>query len=316
MANAFTDTSSGSLGGTVGAAGLVQKAYDKLLGFALRAEPMIRAIADVTPTNQTNPGSTVILQLYADMVAQTTALTETVDPDAVAIGTPTNVTITLQEYGNSVLQTRALKLFSLADVDPAVANLVAYNLADSIDVIAQNTLRVGTNVIYSGAATSTVTVTAAHTFSSANARKATAKMRAGKAVKRKGQLFWAGIHPEVAHDLRAETGAGSWRQPHEYQDVAAIWAGELGSYEGAYYVENARMYNALDGAAAARVYRTIFAGQEALAQAVALEPGIVFGNITDKMKRFTPVSWYGVLGFAIYRQAALYRVESGSSIAS
>jgi len=64
--------------------------------------------------------------------------------------------VTLAEYGNSVLVTRALELFSLADVDPAIANIIAYNLADSIDAVAMTTLRGGSNVIYSGStATST-----------------------------------------------------------------------------------------------------------------------------------------------------------------
>ncbi len=48
-----------------------------------------------------------------------------------------------------MLVTRALELFSLADVDPAIANIIAYNLADSIDSIAMTTLRGGSNVIYS-----------------------------------------------------------------------------------------------------------------------------------------------------------------------
>jgi N4-gp56 family major capsid protein len=315
MANAYTSTATGSLGGTIGSAGLVQKAYDALIKFALRGEPLIRAIADVAPTNQTIPGSTVVLQRYADMTAQKATLSETVDPDSVAIATPTTVTITLNEYGNAVLKTRALKLFSLTDVDPGIANLVAWNMADSIDQVAQDVLRVGTNVYYAGAtATNTVTLTAAATFASSNARKTVAKMRGNNAHYRKANLFWAGIHPYVSHDLRAETGAGSWRQPHEYQGNDNIWAGEIGSYEGAFYVENSRMYNATDGAASAPVYRTLFAGAEAFSQAVAEEPHIVFGLKTDKMLRFTPVSWYGVLGFAIYRQESLYRVESGSSV--
>jgi N4-gp56 family major capsid protein len=157
-----------------------------------------------------------VLQRYVDLTANTTPLTETVDPDAVAMSTPTSVTVTLNEYGNSVLVTRALELFSLADVDPAIANIIAFNLADSIDAVAMTTLRGGSNVIYSGStATSTATITAAATLSSANIRKAVAKLRANKSVARKGSMYWAGIHPEVSHDLRAETGAGGWRLPHE-----------------------------------------------------------------------------------------------------
>jgi len=206
MANTYVSTGSSSLGGTAGGAGLVQKAYDRLLEFALRSEPLIRSVADKRPARQSIPGSTVVLQRYVDLSTATTALTEDADPDAVAMSTPTSVTITLNEYGNSVLVTRALELFSLADVDPAIANIIAFNLADSIDSIAMTTLRGGSNVIYSGStATSTATVTAAATLSSANIRKAVAKLRANKTTARKGSLYWAGIHPEVSHDLRAET---------------------------------------------------------------------------------------------------------------
>jgi len=254
---AYVSTDSGSLGGTAGGAGLVQKAYDRLLEFALRSEPLIRSVADKRPARQAIPGSTVVLQRYVDLSAATTALTETTDPDAVAMSTPTSVTITLAEYGNSVLVTRALELFSLADVDPAIANIIAFNLADSIDSVAMTTLRGGSNVIYSGStATSTATITAAATISSANLRRAVAKLRANKAVGRKGSLYWTGIHPEVSHDLRAETGSAGWLLPNQYgSSQDRIWAGEIGTYEGAYFVESARLYNATDGSSSAKVYR-------------------------------------------------------------
>lgn len=388
MANAYTSTGSSSLGGTVGAAGLVQKAYDRLIEFALRAQPLIRQVADKTPARQSIPGSSVVLQRYVDLTQQTATLTETVDPDAVALATPTYTTITLAEYGNAVLVTRALELFSLADVDPAVANIIAYNLADSIDTVAQTTLATGTNVLRAGNRTSSATITSSDTFTSAVARKAVAKLRTNKAIPRKGSLYWAGIHPEVAHDLRAETGVGSWRQPHEYQSNDEIWAGEIGTYEGAFYVESPRLFSDKKGAdqstttttttaAAAsgattlslasvsgiavgdrlsgtglatsgvqvtainslvvtidtpvlsagvtsgatititpetKVFNTYFAGQQALAEAVAEEPHVVIGPVVDKLMRHRPLGWYGVLGFSIYRDEALYRVETSSSI--
>ena len=386
MSNAYTTTGSSSLGGTVGSAGLVQKAYDRLIEFALRSQPLIRAVADKTPARQSIPGSSVVLQRYVDLSQKTSTLTEDVDPDAVALATPTYTTITLAEYGNAVLVTRALELFSLADVDPAVANIIAYNMADSLDTVAQTVLRQGDNVLRGGTATATASLASGDTFTSALARKATAKLRANKAIPRKGSLYWAGIHPEVAHDLRAETGVGSWRQPHEYQSNDQIWAGEIGTYEGAFYVESPRLYNDKVGAdrststttAAAssasgatvitftstsglavgdkvaatgiasgakvsaisgtsvtvdtansaqvtsgatititpvtKVFNTYFAGQQALAEAVAEEPHVVIGPVVDKLMRHRPLGWYGVLGFARYREEALYRVETSSSI--
>jgi len=399
MSNQYTSTASTSLGGTVGGAGLVQKAYDRLLEFALRSEPLIRSVADKRPARQAIPGQTVVLQKYVDLDQVTSTLAETTDPDAVSLSTPTTVTVTLNEYGNAVLVTRALELFSLADVDPAIANIIAYNLADSIDSVAMTTLRSGSNNIFAGNATAVANVDAADTIDSADIRRAVAKLRANKAKARRGSLYWTGIHPEVSHDLRAETGNMGWNFVHAQTSPAAdkIWAGEIGDYEGAFFVESPRLYNAKSGAdqtplattavtvpgtsagftfgvassaviatraevgdkiagtgiasgakitaistsgstttftvdtantaavtatttvtvtPVTRVFDTIVCGAQAMAEAVAEEPHIVIGNVTDKLMRFRPMGWYGVLGFAVYRDEALYRITSGSSIAA
>ena len=314
MATNYTSTDSASLGGTAGSAGLVQKAYDKSIEFALRDEPLIRAVADKRPVSPTNNGNVVVLQKYADLANATTALTESTDIDGVTIGTPTSVTITMQEFGNATTNTRALQLFSLNSVDPDIVTLMARNQADSIDALAMTALRGGSNVIYSGStATSTATVTAAATLTAANISKAVAKLRGNKASGKRGAEYWAGIHPDVSHDLMLENG---WLIPNAYgSDQMRIWAGEVGRFKGAFFVESPRLYSATDGASSAKVYRTILVGQQALAEAVAEEPHTVIGPVTDKLNRFRPIGWYGVLGFARFREEALYRIESGSSIA-
>ena len=314
MSNAYTHTT-GAAAGTVGGLGTIQKAYDRLLDFALRDEPLIRSVADKRPASLGHNSNTIVMQLYADLTEQTTALTDATERDSVEVPAPTSVTITLAEYGNSVLTTKAFKLFSLTEVDPAIASIIAFNMSASIDTVAQAELRGGSNIIYGGTRTNTVTIAATDTITSANVRKAVAKLRAGLAKPKKGGLYWCGIHPEVSHDLRAETGAGGWRLPHEYASNQQIWNGEIGSYEGAYFVESARMYNATDGASSAKVYRTILCGKEAMAQAVAEEPHTVIGPELDHLRRFRPMGWYGVLGFKRYREAAIYRILNGSSIA-
>jgi N4-gp56 family major capsid protein len=265
------------------------------------------------------PGSSVALQIYNDLAVAKTALSEDVDPTAVALATPDIVTVTLNEYGNATVVTRKLQLMSLADVDPAVANILAFNMADSIDELAQDALLAGTNVLYATGGTTTATttsgITSDDTITAADIRIAIAKLRTNKASGRKGSLYWCGIHPEVSHDLRAETGAASWRNPHEYQSNDAIWAGEIGQFEGAYFVESPRLRKGADGASSISVYRTFLCGQQALAEAVAEEPHVVIGPVVDKLMRQRPIGWYGVLGHAVYRNEALYRIESASSIA-
>jgi hypothetical protein len=389
---AYTDTTA--------IAGLIKTAYDRYVEFALRSQPMIRSVADKRPAQQAMPGSTVVFSLYNDLAAATSTLGETTDVTAVALPDVSTVSVTLEEKGNGALVTRKLQLFSLSDVDPAVADIIAYNMADSIDQLAMSALNGGTYVQYGGAtATSTATVTAASTIDSADIRKLVAKLRTRKAVPREGNLYWTGIHPEVSHDLRAETGSVGWRDIHSLTDSGQgnLWAGTIGTYEGAFFVETNRMYSAksgadqstlattavtVAGASAAftlgvasssviasraevgdkisgtgiattakisaisttgstttftlsaahtaavtattvvtvtpvtRVYSTILCGKQALAEAVAVEPNVVIGPVTDSLMRFRPIGWYGVLGFSRYREESLYRIESGSSIAA
>jgi len=320
VANAYTDTSALS--------NAVQTAYDKLFEFALRSQPLFRQVVDKRPAQQTAPGGSVVLERFQDLAQATTALTENTDPDSVALGNPTTTTITLNEYGNPVLRTRKLYLYSLTDVDPAIANIVAYNMADSVDTLVQTVLRGGSNLIQrkagvvtyvTNATVSTVatTMTTTDTWTSAMSRLAVAKLRTNKAVPRKGSLYWCAMHPEVSYDLRSETGAAAWRDPHNYSAAGNIWAGEIGSYEGAYYIESPRCFNAVDagtGDNTVRRFRTYYAGQQALAEAVADEFHIVAGPIVDKLARFRPLGWLGVAGWARYREEALIRGESTSSI--
>jgi len=320
VANAYTDTSALS--------NAVQTAYDKLFEFALRSQPLFRQVVDKRPAQQTAPGGSVVLERFQDLAQATTALTENTDPDSVALGNPTTTTITLNEYGNPVLRTRKLYLYSLTDVDPAIANIVAYNMADSVDTLVQTVLRGGSNLIQrkagvvtyvTNATVSTVatTMTTTDTWTSAMSRLAVAKLRTNKAVPRKGSLYWCAMHPEVSYDLRAETGAAAWRDPHNSSAAGNIWAGEIGSYEGAYYIESPRCFNAVDagtGDNTVRRFRTYYAGQQALAEAVADEFHIVAGPIVDKLARFRPLGWLGVAGWARYREEALIRGESTSSI--
>lgn len=301
----YTDTTASSLGGTFGSAGLVQQAYDRLVEFELRAQPLLRAVVDKRPTQQAMPGSTVSLQIYKDLERTTEELDEIIDPDAESVATPDIVNLVLKERGKVAMSTIRLGSLSLAPVDPALANLIAFNMADSVDKLVLDALLEGSNVRFADGG-----VDASGTITAADVRYVTAKLRGNKASGRKGSLYWAGIHPDVSHDLRAEnSGNAEWRLPHTYVDSANLYNGEVGTFEGAFFVESPRL-EATDG-----VYPTIFCGQQALAEAVAIEPHVVIGNIIDPLKRKMPIGWHGLLGHAIYRDAALYRVESGSSIA-
>jgi N4-gp56 family major capsid protein len=320
MANAYTDILSGlSLG-----VNLVQTAYDRLVEFQLRALPHYRSIVDKRPAQQAMPGSSVVFNLYQDLAAVSTPLVENVDPDSVAIPQTTNVTVTLNEYGNAALATRKLRLFTLSDVDPAIADVIAFNMADSLDGIILTEARQGTNVIRRNGGNvvinggTTVAVTATDVINSAMVRATTAKLRSGKALPRIEQLYAGFVHPDVSVDLRSEAGASSagWRPPHEYSSAGNIWGGVIGAYEGVMWTETPRTYFAADGASSGRVHRSLIFGRQAIAEAVAEEPHTIIGPVVDKLMRFRPIGWYGVIGWKRYREAAIVRLENASSIAT
>lgn len=300
--------------------GLVQDAYDRMVEFELRSQPLIRSVADKRPARQAMPGDTVTLQVFNDLSPATTELTENLDVNAVLVPDTDKVTITLREFGNVVRNTRKLRETSLTEVDPAVANIIAYNQADSIDIVAETALRAGTNVVRANAGTlssnagTTGAIAAGDILSADHIRLATTRLRGRNAMGRRGTLFHGLVHPDVSYDLRRATGAADWRTPRNYVDPENIYAGEIGEFEGAYFIESPRLFSATDGATSRRVFRGYIVGKQALAEAVAVEPKVVISPVTDHLERFQPIGWYGLLGFSIYRQDALVRLETSSSI--
>ena len=292
---------------------LVQTAYDQYVRMALRSIPVMRAIADVKPVQQAMPGSSVVFSIYSDLSAATSTLTETADVSSVALGNPSQVTVTLQEYGSAVTTTKKLNLTSFNDVDAALADIIAYNAADSIDQVVAGVLTAGQNVIYAGTATNTNGITSSMTISVADIREAVTQLRTNKAVPRIGELYAAYLHPRQSADLRAETGTGGFQELTKYVERTPFVAGAVGVIEGAFVVETPRVPSVVN-TGTVTVYQAVVAGREALAEAMAQDITTVIGPEIDTLRRFRTIGWYYMGGFARLREAALYRIESATSI--
>jgi N4-gp56 family major capsid protein len=317
---AYTETSSLSVD---------QAAFDRLAYFALRSELLFDAAADVMPTQQAMPGASVTFTIFNDLAAATSTLSETTDVTAVAMS-DSQVTVTLAEYGNAVITTAKLRGTSFLDVDSVAANVVGYNAGISIDSVVRDVLAGGSNVVYGGGGSTTpssrTTVQAEDIIEANDIRKVTAQLR-GANVPTFNGLYMAYIHPDVAYDLRKETGAASWRDPHVYSDPANIYNAEIGAFEGVRFIETPRakvFENASDGSGSTgtiEVYCTHVMGRQALAKAHSLVDGngplpkIVRGPVTDTLQRLQPIGWYWLGGYGRFREAALRRIESSSSLA-
>ena len=301
-----------------------QTAFDQIAYFALRSEMLFDAAADVQPVAQSMPGSAVTFTIFSELADATATLSETADLTPTTMA-DSQVSVTLAEYGNTINTTAKLRGTSFLDVDAVAANLIGYNAGSSIDTVVANVLKAATNVIYGGGGSTTpttnATVQAEDIIEANDVRIATAQLRGSKAQTFNG-MYMGFIHPDVSYDLRRETGAASWRDPHNYVDTAQIYNGEIGAFESVRFIETPRAPLDLTGGSASTVdlYQTIIMGRQSLAKAHSITDGngaypkVVRGPVVDSLMRFNPVGWYWLGGYGIFRQAAIRVLNTSSSL--
>lgn len=304
--------------GTSALADQVIAAYDRAAYFALRAGSVFDQFATVKPGNVTSPGSSVSFLFYGDMTAVTTPLSETVDVDPVALS-DSLVTVTPAEHGNAVLTTLKLRTDSFAiGFDANVANLVAWNMVDSLETICREAYEAAGATTWVDSATTDTTIQATNVVQMNDIRANIADLRGDNVMPYAGDSFVVILHPDVEYDLMVETtGAGAWNTFVERQPSGAgdWYAGQIARAAGAVFVSTPRAYvNSDGGSGNVDVYTSYILGDQAIAKAESIPPHIVPGPVTDTLKRFVPLGWYAYLGYDEFRAAALNRLHSASSL--
>lgn len=306
---ASTDSGSGRLSNQV------LTSYQRSALFALREGVIFDQFAKYKAGDVTSPGSPVSFLFWTDLSVATTALNETVDVDARALA-DSQVTVTPAEYGDAVLLTIRIQTDDfLVGFDADVANVLNYGMVNTIDAIALTAIdAAGTEVIIPSAATE-ADIQAVDDLTVASVRTQRAALRSASVMPWDGTNYAAVIHPDVAYDLKSETGDGSWTAASQYSDVQRIWNDEIGQFANIRFIESPRAdINDGGGTGTVDSYTTYFFGQEFLAKAESIPPHMVLGPVTDKLRRFQPLGWHAYLGYGQLRSAALRRVLSSSTI--
>lgn len=294
-------------------------AFEQLAYFALRSQPTFEMVCDVKTTAQTHNGASVQFNIYDDLAVATSALTEASDVAAVALSDST-VVVTLAEHGNAVTTTAKIRGTSFLNVDADAANIIGYNMANSIDNIVHGVLSAGSNVTYVGQ-TSQGAITASNNLTASAIRTEVAAMRSASVATFRGGAYIGFIHPDISYDLREDTAVTDIIQYQIRQDGQGVRMGSIGTFSGVDFIETPRLTIGTDlGSTTTDVYDTILCGKQALAKAASrapgfgMDPSIVFGPITDTLRRFQPVGWYHLVGYGRFREAAIRRIEASSSI--
>lgn len=310
MADAFSGTSA--------LADQVQAAYDRNAFMALRAGAVYDQFARVKPGNVTSPGSSVSFLFWADLSTATATLSETVDADAVALS-DSLVTLTPAEHGNAVLVTIKVQKTTFAlGFDPDVANIVAYNMLDSLETLAQEAIEAGatTTTVDAGAESS---LTAADVITLNKVREQVAILRGANVAPIAGSNYACIVHPDVAYDLMTATAGTDWAAFVQRQPSAGSqwYNGQIMQAAGVSFIETPRAAINVDGGSTTTdTYSNYILGQDALGKAESIPAHVIPGPITDKFMRFMPLGWYGYLAYGVIRSAAARNLISASSIGS
>jgi len=226
------------------------------------------------------------------------------------------VTVTPTEHGNAVLVTiRVQKNTFAIGFDPAVANIVSYNMLDSLETLAQEALETGatTTTVDAGAEGS---LTAADIITLNKLREQVAILREGNFAPIQGNSYAVIAHPDIMYDLMTATAATDWAQFVTRSGPGEEWmAGEVARAAGLSFLETPRAAVSVNaGDTNVDTYSTYILAQDALGKAETIPGHIVPGPVTDKLRRFMPLGWHAYLGYKTIRSGAARNLIAASSI--
>jgi len=202
---------------------------------------------------------------------------------------------------------------------------IAMNVAAVADILVQDVIDAGTNIIYAGTATARNDIATTEILVASYLAKAVAKLRGNNAKGYEGNMYVAVAHPDALYDLRQETGTGGWLDSNKYVTPDKIFKGEVGALAGARVIEssNIQVYaDAGDGAGNAGtidIYPTFVFGKDAFGVVREGEPKSIVkmpgsAGTADPLDQRASVGVKFRVGATILRQNALYRIETASSI--
>lgn len=216
-----------------------------------------------------NGGKTIEFRKFSPLAKATTPLTEGVTPSGNSL-TVTNITATVQQYGDFIVQSDVLELTALDNTILEATKLLGRQAGATLDTVVRNVLQAGTNVTYCPklAADGTETAVTSRAGLDATAQltvdvvnQVVAKLRAQNAPTINGK-YVAIIHPYVAYDLMRDP---AWIDAHKYAQPENLYEGELGEIGGVRFVQSteAKVYTGTGCPSGLAVFGSLFFGDGA-----------------------------------------------------
>jgi len=130
-----------------------------------------------------------------------------------------------------------------------------------LDKIAANKILGGTNAIYGGTATSTITLAAGDDLTGVLIKESAARLGAANVPTFSGNAYRAVIHPFTKFDVQTDVVDGGWIDASRYAGSGQLFSGEIGTYAGVRFIESSNAaIKAAGGASSEDVYSTVVYG--------------------------------------------------------
>ena len=271
-----------------------------------------------------NGGRTIEFRKFSALPKATTPLTEGVTPDGKAM-TVTNVTATVNQYGDYITQSDVLELTAVDNTILEATKLLGRQAGLTMDTIVRNVLQSGTNVTYCPSLAAPTTEITSRANLKADSmltvdvvKKVVAKLRAQNAPPVDGRNYVAIIHPYVAYDLMSDP---KWEDYHKYASPENLFEGEIGRIAGVRFVQTteAKIYTGEGCPAGLAVFGTLFLGADAYGvtevtggglQTIVKQKGSA--GTADPLDQRSSVGWKAMETAELLLPNYLIRVESCS----
>ncbi len=214
-----------------------------------------------------NSGNQVSYRRFNSLTTATTALTEGVTPAADSLDM-TEITGTVQQYGNYVKVSDSLDLMGIDRVILEATDVLGENGGETVDEIVRETIEAGTTVQYA-TGSARASQSSSDVLTRDMVRKACRTLKANKAKPHRGDAMENGqggvmigiIHPYVFYDLYGDT---QFDNTFAYSDPEKMYKGVLPMADGVAWYEttNAPLFSG-EGSGGHDVFGTLIIAREA-----------------------------------------------------
>ena len=252
---------------------------------------------------------TISFTKYADLAVTTTALTEGVAPDSVALSS-TAITAVIDQLGYVIRLTDLAELTPKHPVVQKTLELLGTQAARSRDAKIEAVLSAGTNVFYQGVRAARINIVAGDIITVADIARVVANLRTNGATEFDDGMFVAAVSPTVELNLLKDQSFREASTRNGLGTKAELYKGEIATFMGVRFVRT----NAIPTiASTVTVFPTYVFGKDAFAVSdlqtlTSYREGP--GGVTDPLHQIMTLGWKVGFKAVLLNNAFMARLET------